>query len=168
MNIQIVYVLRWDRYSAWLLLLTHMRDGIELLQDRSFNVPNPFTSPDDPGVQSRRRSRIETGTDSVSLRLISRLSSAMMLVIGIPLLGWFGTQVYGLVMAQLQANTSALVQNQEFIRDMALEQSLQRAKLDGVGEDMDNLRESQSRIWARYGDINLQLVRLKILHERSD
>jgi len=92
----------------------------------------------------------------------------MMLVIGIPLIGWFGTQVYGLVMAQLQANTSALVQNQEFIRDMALEQTLQRAELDGVGEDMDELRLSQRQMWSRYGDINLQLVRLKVLHNRDE
>jgi len=145
-----------------------MHNGIALLQDRNFDLPDPFTPLDDPGARPRHRSRIETGTDSVSLRLISRLSSAMMLVIGIPLLGWFGTEVYGLVMAQLRANTSALVQNQEFIRDMALEQSLQRAELDGVGEDMDELRSGQRLMWSRYGDINLQLVRLKTLHDRED
>ena len=145
-----------------------MRDGIVSLQDWSFDLPNPFTPPDDPGVQSRRRSRIETGTDSISLRLISRLSSALLLVVVLPMLAWFGSEVYDLAVDQLKTNTMALETNQEFMRGLLLEQSLQRAEIDGVGDDMDGLRESQRRLWVRYSDINTQLIRLNILHEGGE
>jgi len=131
-------------------------------------VPNPFTSSDDPGARSRRRSRIETGTDSILLRLISRLSSALLLVVVLPLLAWFGSEVYDLAVDQLKTNTMALETNQEFMRGLLLEQSLQRAEIDGVGEDMDGLRESQRRLWVRYSDINTQLIRLNILHEGGE
>jgi hypothetical protein len=145
-----------------------MRDGIASLLDWSFDLQNPFTQPDDPGVQSRHRSRIETGIDSVSLRLISRLSSALLLVVVLPLLSWFGSEVYDLAVDQLETNTMALESNQEFMRGLLLEQSLQRAEIDGVGEDLDGLRESQRRLWVRYSDINTKLVRLNTLHEGEE
>lgn len=124
--------------------------------------------PDDPGPRPGPANGRDRGGNRRHKSWRYRLAVGSFLTIFVTLTGWLGTELFDIVKDQLRMNTEALVQNQEFIRTMAVEQSLQGAEIGGLGRDVERVRLRQNNLWSNYMRVNTQLVRLMVLHERDD